>query len=60
LEDNIMTVRCTLCRGTIGFWDDAELYGFTDDGREVAVHSECDVDVLAIVGDRAPFGVLTA
>lgn len=51
--------RCTLCRSTIGLWDDAELYGQTDDGQEIAAHVECDADVLAIVGDKPPFGILT-
>jgi hypothetical protein len=54
------TVRCTLCKGTIGVWDDAELYGTDARGRDIAAHVECDADVLAIVGDKAPFGILTA
>jgi hypothetical protein len=58
--EDIMFVRCTLCRGSIGLWDDAELYGHADDGQEIGAHVECDADVLAVVGDKAPFGIIFA
>jgi hypothetical protein len=51
--------HCALCKAPFDFWADTEFYGYDARGTTVEVHTECDVDVLALYvdGDR-PVSVL--